>query len=207
MNHAPTDKLDWQEVHRRLECARLATDRALSLTAEQARAVLEERARALARAPVSTFEADERIEVVTFSLGTERYVVEARFVRGVLRAHECTPIPGGPTFLRGVVNLRGDILAVVDLKTLLGVQCQEETELARILVLGEERAELGIWTDGVDEVRSLPIKDILEPPITSTGIGRDWLRGVTVDATIVLDAAALLQSSKLIIDEGEEVDR
>ena len=196
--------IDWQQVHQRLERARQATEEALHLSPERARAVMEARARALAQVPPQAPLADEILELVTFGLAGEHYAIETRCIREVVRFSEYTPVPGGPDFLVGLLNLRGDILAVFDLRQSFGLARQEVTDLARVIVLGDERAEFGVLADAVDEVRTVRTEEVLEPPASVSGIGRELLRGVTKDALIVLDGTVLLQNSRFFIDQGEQ---
>ncbi len=83
--------------------------------------MLDERARALARVPPAAPKASEVLEIATFALANEHYGVETRFVREVVRMADFTPLPGAPSFLVGVLNLRGEILALIDLRTFFGV--------------------------------------------------------------------------------------
>ena len=202
--------IDWDDVRRRLARAAEATEAAERLSPERARAVLDERARALARVPPAPPRAAEVLEIATFALANERYAVETRFVREVVRLAEFTPLPGAPPFLIGVMNLRGEILALIDLRTLFGLPAREASASpaegggSRVLVLGNERAEFGVLADAAHEVAALRVDEIHEAPDVTSGAGRDFLRGVTADALIVLDGAALLQDGRLFVDQGEE---
>jgi purine-binding chemotaxis protein CheW len=93
---------------------------------------------------------------------------------------------------------------VFDLRKFLGVAHQGVTDLARVIVLGGEHAEFGVVADVADEVVPLRLDEILEPPPSVAGIGREYLCGVTADALIVLDGAVLLRDGRLFIDQGEE---
>ncbi len=224
--------IDWNKVKERLTRAAAATEEALHPSPELARLLLDERARKLALVPVPPPRPAEILEVVAFRLGEERYAIGTQTCREVGKFGEVTPIPGGPDFLVGVVNLRGEILAVLDLRSFLGLgerQAQGSrpglltaapsglktspegaavnrpgrepwSDLSRILVLGNERAEFGLLVDAVQEVLHLRLEDVLEPPASLQGLGRECLRGVTGDALIVLDGAALLQDQRLFID-------
>src|SRR3989304_5476286 len=107
--------IDWQEVRQRLARATAATTHALALSPEQAKAVMDQRARVLSRPPVEPHSATNPLEVVTFSLGNEEYALETRFVCEIVRVGNWTPVPGTPDFFIGITNLRGDFLALVDL--------------------------------------------------------------------------------------------
>jgi purine-binding chemotaxis protein CheW len=198
--------IDWGTIRSRLERTELASRGALEPTPEQARAVLEARARALARVPLAPPDASAVLTVVTFALADEPYAIETRYVRRVVRIEDVplTPIPGTPDNLAGVINMGGEILAVFDLGRLFGLSRAAGAEPTRILVLGEDRNEFGLLADAAHEVRPLRIDAVLEAPGSLEGIGRSSLRGVTADALIVLDGAALLRDPKLVIDQGEE---
>jgi purine-binding chemotaxis protein CheW len=103
----------------------------------------------------------------------------------------------------GVTNLRGDILAVFDLRRFFGLPPGAVTELARVLVLGDDRAEFGVLADEVHEVRALRTGDLLDAPASVAGVGREYLRGVTEEALVVLDGDVLLRDSRLFIDWRE----
>lgn len=200
-----TGTIDWTAVRERLASASAATASALELPPDRARAVMDERARLLAR-PLAEREAPgQLVEVLTFSLGREAYAIESKHVREVVRLVDYTPVPGTPEFLLGVINLRGEILAIADLRKLLGVAPQGFTDLSRVIVLGGDRAEFGILADAAHENRVLLATQILEPTGAAGGIGREHLRGVTSEGLIVLEGRMLLGDSRLFIG-GERDD-
>jgi purine-binding chemotaxis protein CheW len=192
--------IDWQKARDRLSRAASALDEAHRLSPERTRAVLEERALSVARIPTQGLGRGAAIEVVTFHLGEERYALETSYVREILRLKKVTPLPGTPEFLSGITNLRGQIVAVLDLRGVFGIANPASTELSRVIVLGEERIEFGVLADSVHEVILLPLDQVREVPGSVAGIGREYLRGVTADALIVLDGAALLNDPRLTID-------
>jgi purine-binding chemotaxis protein CheW len=143
--------------------------------------------------------------VATFHLAGERFALETRYITQVVRPRECTPIPGVPAFLVGVVNLRGEILAVLDLCPVLGLGRTGAGDPSWIIVLGQQRDEFGVRVDAVLEVTTLRVDEVHEPPGTVAAGARPYLRGVTTDALIVLDGAALLRDDRLVINQGEDV--
>lgn len=206
MKHAPEKRhaIDWSDIRARLTRVAAAIESTERLSPERAKALLDERARVLAVPPPPTLQASERLEVAIFDLANERYAIETCHLREIVPIAEFTPVPGAPEFLVGVTNLRGEILAVVDLRKLLSVPVREVTDSARMLVVGADRPEFGILADAVHEVARLRTEQILDPPVSVTGIGREWLRGVTRDSLIVLDGAVLLRHSQLFIDQGND---
>ena len=166
------------------------------------REVLDGRARQLARVPDERPRAGEVLELVGFVLAGERYGIESRFVREVARLTRFTPVPGTPAFVLGVTNLRGEILALFDLRQLLGVVAEGVTDLGRIVVLGEQRREFGLLAEAASEILYLPGTSLAQ---TATPWARPYLRGVGPDGLIVLSGEALLNDPRLTIDAGAEV--
>jgi purine-binding chemotaxis protein CheW len=199
-----TEGLNWQEIRERLERAALATEEALHLSPERAREVMEERARVLARVPAQSTRAAEKIEIVIFALANERYAIETRFIREVVPLTDVTLLPGAPAFVVGVTNLRGHILAIIDLRKFFGVPARGLTDQTRALVLGGERPEFGVLADVTYAVDTMPLEAVLEAPASVAGVAREYLRGVTAEALIILDGGVLLADPRLFIDQGED---
>jgi len=169
---------------------------------ERARAVLEARARALARPQAAEAGPADRLPVLVFAVAGETYAVELRHVHDVTRFTDFTVAPGAPPILIGVTNLRGEILPVFDLAKLVGLPPKGLTDGSRLVVLGGDRAELGLLADEVREAATLGREEVLDPPDALARMGRGVLLGVTAAATIVLDGAGLLRDPRLFLDEA-----
>jgi purine-binding chemotaxis protein CheW len=170
---------------------------------ERVREILEERARALARVPAEPAADAEEIEAVVFNLAGETYAIETAFVREVAPLPPLALLPGAPDFFAGAVSLRGQVLAVVDLRRLFGLPLLGGNAPARMVVLGEGQPEFGVLAEAVSEVAKLPRGRLLEPAAPA-GLTPEHVRGVTEQALIVLDGAALLRDGRLFIDQAEE---
>lgn len=194
--------IDWADVRARLTRAQAATTAALELPQERIRALMDERARALARPPEPTEQADA-LAVMTFALGAERYAIETQYVREAVRLREFSPVPGAPDFVLGVTNLRGNVLCLMDLRRFFDVPSTGLTDLSRMVVVGTERAEFGILVDETFEIATLRPDDIVPPPGSVAGVGREYLLGMTREALIVLDGAALLRDRRLYVNQDE----
>lgn len=175
-----------------------------ALSRERAKAILDERARQLARVPAANTSAADQMEVTVFRLASETYAMETVYIRTVIRPPTIARVPDVPPFLLGVINLRGEVLGVVDLRSLLRVEQPVITEKSRILILGDERPEFGVLVDAVDEVTNLHIDQILKPPGSLSSVGRDYIRGVTSNALIVIDGGLLLRDERLCIDQSRD---
>lgn len=151
--------------------------------------ILEERAVALAQP--ATAPPRDRVELVTFHLARERYGIESRYVVAVFPLTQLAALPGAQSPVFGVTAWRGEILSILDLRPMLGVEINALSDLGRVIVLGESRAAFGVLVDAVDQVITVPASDIREPP-PGVAAARDVLRGVTDQALLVLAAERLL---------------
>lgn len=195
--------IDWSEVRQRLETARAAIEHIWAPPAGEVRRVLEERARALAREPARTVPG-EWIEVVEFTLAHERYAVASEHVREVYPLEDLTPLPCTPPFVLGIVNLRGQILSVIDIKKFFDLPEKGLTDLNKVIVLESEDMVFGIVADAIGGVRRIPRAGIQPSLPTLTGIREDYLQGVSVERVVILDAVKLLTDEKLIVQEQVE---
>ena len=193
--------IDWSEVKQRLETARVAIEHIWAPTAGETKRVLEERARALARQPARAEAADEWIEVLEFTLAHERYAVASEYVREVYPLEELTPLPCTPPFVLGIVNLRGEILSVIDIKKFFDLPEKGLTDLNKVIVLESEGMVFGMVADAIGGVHRILRADIQPSLPTLTGIREDYLQGVTAERVVILDAEKLLHDEKLVVNE------
>jgi purine-binding chemotaxis protein CheW len=163
--------------------------------------ILRARARALARTPETPSDAGTTLDLLEFRLAQERYAVENRYVEEVCTFKELTPLPGTPAFVRGIVNIRGRILPVMDLKKFFDLPEKGLTDLHRIILVRHAGLELGLLADEVAGVRSLAADNLQSSLPTLTGIRGDYLKGVTVDRLIVLDLGRVLTDPKIIVHD------
>lgn len=118
------------------------------------------------------------IQLVVFRLGAEEYGVPITQVQEINRLTTPTRIPKAPAFVEGVINLRGKVLPVIDLKKRFGLEGAAYTDEARIVVVEIAGHTVGVIVDVVSEVLRLPVASIEPPPAVIAGITADYLRGV-----------------------------
>lgn len=198
----PDSHFSFELARDRLQKLQQALEQSTELTPEQSQLILQQRAAAYSRSPDRDLLASEQIEILTFRLAGEQYAIESRFVSEVLSAPDISDVPGTPPFLTGVTNLRGEILAVMDIGHLLETPHQEET-VPWVLVLGQDNPELAIVAAEVMEVISFRTDQLLPAPRAAQDISRDWIRGVTANAETVLDGGSILKDPRLHIDMVE----
>jgi purine-binding chemotaxis protein CheW len=169
------------------------------MTEDQKR-ILKARARALALEPVAKA-TEAMIDVVEFSLAAELYGIETSYVREVIPFRELTPVPCTPPFIPGIVNVRGRMIALVDLKTYFDLPSNGLHDLHKVIILHSAEMDLGILADDVGRVRSVPVSQLQASLPTLSRIGQEYLRGVTGDRLVVLDAARILGDPGIIVQE------
>ncbi|PTL83191.1 chemotaxis protein CheW [Vitiosangium sp. GDMCC 1.1324] len=195
--------LDWAAAYRRLARLAAASEAATTADPEREAALLDERARALARPLEQQARTGPLLELVHFRSGEQDYALEARFVLEVLRAPEqLVPLPGAPQTLRGLTLLHGEVLAVVELAPLFGRDAP--TTHGPVLVVGMGRPELGLRTDMVEELLLVSRDTLLPPPGALDARERTLVSGISRDGIIVLEGEALLEDGRLFFDFSEE---
>lgn len=191
--------IDWSEIHDRVESARQALAQGAALSPQERRAILRTRARALAREPQQVVSAQEFLEIIEFRLASETYGIESAFIREVYPLKDITPLPGVPPFVLGIVNVRGQILSVVDLKKFFDLPEKGLGQLNKLIILRNEQMEFGILADEVLGARAIALEAIQATPPTVSEIGAEYLRGVTAECVIILDGQKILGNEKIIV--------
>ena len=198
---ARQEATDWSDIHRRLHATRERIELGWSPSPEEARRTLRARAQALAEESRPQQEPQDGIEVIEFVLAEERYAVESAYVREVYPLKELTPLPCTPPFVIGIVNVRGQIFSVVDLKKFFELPEKGLTDLNKVIVLRTGSMEFGVLADLISGTRVVSLRDLQPSLPTLTGIREAYLRGVTADRMVILDAAKLLSDPKIAVHE------
>lgn len=142
-----------------------------------------------------------QLEVLEFRLAQESYAVESRYIQEVYPLRDLTPVPCTPAFVLGIVNVRGRIVPVLDIKKFLDLPEKGLTDLHRIILIRGEGCELGLLADVIVGVRSIPFESLQPSLPTLTGIRSDYLKGVTAERLVVLDLARILADPKITVND------
>jgi purine-binding chemotaxis protein CheW len=117
-------------------------------------------------------------QLVVFQLGAELYGVEIARVHEIIRLQAVTRVPHAPAFVEGVINLRGKVIPVVDLRRRFGLPLAEHTRASRIVVVEIGDQVVGIVVDGVSEVLRVNHATIEPPSPVVAGVDSDYLHGI-----------------------------
>jgi len=169
----------------------------------EAEQILRKRAQALARTPPPPA-SDTMLELLQFGLASERYAVECRFVQEVHPLRDLTPLPCTPAFIAGIVNVRGRVVPVIDLKKFFGLPERGLTDLHRTIVVRGHDLEVGLLADVIIGISSVPAASLQPSLPTLTGIRAEYLKGITDQSLVVLSVDRILLDPKIIVHEEVE---
>lgn len=176
----------------------------LEVAPEEKKTVLRSRAKKLSQEIESEGRDEKYFEILEFLLAHETYAIETPFIREVYPMTELTPLPCTPAFVFGLINVRGQILTVMDMKIFFNLPERGITNLNKVIVVRKDTMELGILADEIIGIRNIPVNDLQPPLSTMTGIHAEYLKGVTGERLIVLDMERFLTDRQLIVHEEVE---
>ena len=139
------------------------------------------------------------IQLVTFSIGEEEFGVNILQVQEIIRTMDITKVPRAPEFVEGVINLRGKVIPIVDMRSRFGLESKEHDKYTRIIVIEIEMIIVGFVVDSVSEVLRIPANSVQPPPPVVAGMESDYIDGVgKLDdrLLILLDLDSLLDNEE-----------
>ncbi|OXM16005.1 chemotaxis protein CheW [Paenibacillus herberti] len=144
----------------------------------------------------------EEIKVIVFALGEEEYGIEVEKVKTVERMMPITRVPKTMPFVKGVVNLRGVVVPLIDLRGRFGLPEVEATEATRIIIVNSGELEVGFIVDQASDVTDINSDDIELPPEVVGGIQAKYLRGVAKTdggrLLVMLNLSEVLNKAELV---------
>ncbi len=130
---------------------------------------------------------ETEMQLVVFDLASEYYGVDIGAVREIIRMQSITRVPGAESFVEGLINLRGRVVPVVDLRKRLNLAVGEQTKDSRIVVVDIAGQDVGVVVDGVTEVLRIPLSSIEPPASMVTSVESDYLRGIAkLDTKLII---------------------
>ncbi len=159
----------------------------IDLSAALKQKILNERAGILARPLNANIQQGTVIEGLSILLSDETYILDSQYVVEVLPLNEITPLPGTPAFLSGIINVRGRILSVINLKNFLGLPEKGITNLNRVIVVKNEDIELGLLADEVTGYQTVRTDKLQKELPTLQVTQKEFVTGITPDGEIVFN--------------------
>ncbi len=147
----------------------------------------------------------KEIKAIVFRLQNEEYGVDVQQVRSIERLEHITRVPNAPDFVKGVINLRGVVTPVIDLRKRFGLPLTSYTDQTRIIIVRIDEIEVGLIVDAANDVIDIPEEMIEAPPEIVGGVGAEYLSGVAKIGTRLL---ILLNLEKvLLMNEVEQLEQ
>ena len=149
---------------------------------------------------VSVMNSDiQEIQVACFRLGDDLYAADIMRIKEIIRPQKLTSLPKAPSFVEGVINLRGAVIPVVDIRSRFDLPKRPVDQSTRLLIVKVAGQLLGLVVDDVTEVITVPVKDIKPSPQVSASIDAEYLVGVC----LVNDNMVMLLNLDRIISARE----
>ncbi len=140
------------------------------------------------------------IQIACFRLIDDLYAVDIMRIKEIIRPQRLTNLPKAPSFIDGVINLRGSVIPVVDLRKRFDMPARDPGSSTRLLIVRLSAQTIGLVVDDVTEVITVPVSDIKPPPAVSDGLIADHLLGVCLHGDILvmlLDIDRLLNANEV----------
>lgn len=171
------------------------------MSLDEKKRILRERAKKLARRPDTRDRDQECLAVIEFMLAHERYAVEVDYVREVYPLKDLTRVPCVPSFVLGIINVRGQVISVIDVKEFFDLPRKDFDEGFRVIIVGDEAMELGILSDAVLGETRVPLAMIQSDTTALKGLREGYVRGVTADRLIIINIERLLSDDRIVVHE------
>lgn len=151
----------------------------------------------------------QKDKYLTFHLAGEDYGIEIRYVIEIIGIQNITEVPDMPAFIRGVINLRGKVIPVMDVRARFSLPDRDYDDRTCIIVVTIDETEVGLVVDEVSEVADIPTANVEPPPRTGKSTGTQYIQGmgkINSAVKILLDVHKLLFSEEMqaLIESQEE---
>lgn len=143
---------------------------------------------------------DELLQLVTFSISDEEFGVDILKVQEIIRTMEISKVPRAPDFVEGVINLRGKVIPIIDLRRRFGLEYRQHDKNTRIIVIEITQVIVGFVVDAVSEVLRIPASTVEPPPPVVAGVDSEYINGVGKledSLLILLDLDKLLSGADM----------
>ena len=139
---------------------------------------------------------------LTFTLGKEDYGIEIKYVTEIIGIQPITQVPELPDYLKGIINLRGKIIPVMDVRIRFKKEPLNYTDRTCIIVIDINETSIGLIVDTVSEVASIDDQDIMPPPNYKTGFNNKYVKGI---GKIGNEVKLLLDCGKILSEDETEI--
>jgi purine-binding chemotaxis protein CheW len=144
----------------------------------------------------------QKNKFLTFAIGKEVYGIEIKYVTEIIGIQQITQIPEVPDFVKGIINLRGKIIPVIDVRLKFKKEPMEYNDRTCVIVIDIEKLSVGLIVDNVSEVIVIPEENVVPPPGNKSGFINKYIKGI---GKVGNDVKLLLDCQKLLNDDEVDV--
>ncbi len=192
---------DWQRMSATLSELAASLSRETTRSPEEMKSILRQRAAELAR--TSAPRDESMLDLVTVSIGAQRFAFEASYVRETLLVERLVALPGVPSFIGGIVFIRGEVVSVVDLRTLLALPSPPPHGRQWVLVLTSRGMTFGVLADALHGIAQF-VRSAIDETYPRLPAGRTtYIKGSAPDQILLIDAAALIHDEALVVRDED----
>lgn len=163
--------------------------------------ILSERAKKLRQPKSKEINKHDFWEGLIFLLNEEVYFLSSDFISVVVNVQNIIHLPCTPEFIVGIINIRGRIVSVIDIKRILGLDAGNNPTQKKVIVLGNNEIEFGILVDSVEGNTKIDLQKIQQAHVFEQAQNNRFIKGITEDKTIILETEKLINNEKLIVNE------
>lgn len=171
------------------------------LTKEQKKAILDERAAFLAQAPLVFGTTREfQVDVLELIISGEKFAIEAKYVREASKLNTWTQLPCTPDFVLGLMNFRGQILPLLDLRNVLELKAKDDAGELQVVVVQTNNSQAGIAVDEITGISSISETDLQTAKQLVSPMLAPLIKGMRADRLAVLDVEKIFSDPRLIVE-------
>ena len=144
------------------------------------------------------------MEVIEFNINNQKYAFDIKYINEVFRPKKVTPIPCTPSFVVGIINFRGKILSVIDIRNFIGFtsDTKDFSEVRQVIVVKINELEVGILVDNVLGYYSISLEEIQKNVLTLTEDRKEFIVGIARNSTMIIDIKNVMLSEKIIVNDS-----
>lgn len=162
---------------------------------------LRERAKKISLNKTVKISSEKEIEVLDFVLSGETYCVETLYTVEVHREFKIVKVPTAPQFVSGIFNTRGKIITVIDLKFLLNIKTDKDTDKGFIIVIADNDKEFAFHADSLGGIRYIKESSIINELPTLSTYPEDYIIGIDNNNAVILNAKKIVNDQNLVVNE------
>lgn len=144
------------------------------------------------------------MEVIEFNVDNEKYAFDIKYINEVFKPKKVTPLPCTPSFIIGIINFRGKILSVIDIRNFIGFthDIKGFNEVRQVIIVKVNEFEVGILVDNVLGYYSISVEEIQKNVLTLTEDRKEFIVGIARNSTMIIDIKNVMLSEKIIVNDS-----